>query len=98
MNFVTAWSYDYQGAIYRAVESNDLPFVIAGATKETVPNIELMYVPADVLDDRISIVQELAPQFQMIKLGLVEPERCGRCDYCNATKVLDEPKDYREVE
>jgi len=98
MNFVTAWGYDYQGAIYRAVEGNDLPFVIAGATKETVPNIELMYIPADVLDDQISIVHELAPQFQMIKLGLVEPERCGHCDYCNATKVLGEPIDFREVE
>lgn len=100
MNFVEAWGYDYQGAIYRAVEGNDLPFIIAAASGKTsgaTPNIALMYIPADVLDDRLSMVQELAQQFQMIKLGLADPIRCERCDYCNSTKVLGEPIDYREV-
>ncbi len=100
-NFIEAWGYDYQAAIYREIEGNDLPFIIAAASGKTsgaVPNIELMYIPAEVLDDRIATVREFAPMFQMIKLGLKDPVRCGECDYCKATKVLGEPVDYREVD
>ncbi len=99
-NFVEAWGYDYQAAIYREIEGNNLPFIIAAAAGKTagsVVDIELMYIPAEVMEDRIATVRELAPMFQMIKLGLKEPVRCGKCDYCKATKVLGEPIDYREV-
>ena len=99
-NFVEAWGYDYQAAIYREIEGNNLPFIIAAAAGKTsgaTPDIELMYIPADVLEDRIAMVRELAPMFQMIKLGLQEPVRCGKCDYCKSTKVLGEPIDYREI-
>lgn len=99
-NFVEAWGYDYQAAIYREIEGNNLPFIIAAAAGKTagsVVDIELMYIPDDVLCDRIATVRELAPMFQMIKLGLKEPGRCGKCDFCKATKVLGEPVDYREV-
>jgi len=97
-NFVEAWGYDYQAAIYREIEGNGLPFIIAAATKETEPDIGLFIIPHDVMDDRIDMVRAFAPQFQMIKLGLKEPTRCERCDYCKATRVLTGPVDYRDME
>lgn len=96
-SFVEAWGYDFQAAIYQAIEGNRLPFIIAAATKEAVPNIELLLVPQDVIDDRMEMISELAPRYQEIKLGLEEPSRCGVCPYCRSKKVLTRVIDYREV-
>jgi len=98
MNFVEFWGYDYQAAIYREIEGNSLPFRIAAATKESTPDIALLDIPHDVMDDRIDMVRAFAPQYQMIKLGLKEPTRCEHCDYCKATRVLTGPVDYRDME
>lgn len=96
-SFVEAWGYEYQAAIYQAVEGNQLPFIIAGATKESVPDIALLSIPQEVMDDRLEMISELAPRYQAIKLGLEEPTRCGICPYCRRTKVLTRVIDYREV-
>lgn len=95
--FVEVWGYDYQGAIYQAVEGNQLQFVLAVATKEEQPDIELLEIPQDVLDNRLGDIENLAPRFQSIKLGVEEPSRCGKCPYCLATKVLTRVIDYREA-
>lgn len=95
--FAEAWGYDLQGAIYRAVEGNGLPFVLAAATKEREPDIALLAIPPDVLDTALEHVSAKAPRYAGIKAGLIQPERCGRCDYCKATKVLDSLLDYRDV-
>ena len=50
-NFVEAWGYDIQAAIYQAVEGNRLPFFIAAVTKETVPDKALLEIPQEVIDD-----------------------------------------------
>lgn len=96
-SFVEAWGYDYQAAIYQKVEGNRLPFILAVATKDDYPDIALLSVPQEVIDDRLEIIESMAPRFQMIKMGLEEPDRCGKCDYCRSTKVLTEVIDYREV-
>jgi hypothetical protein len=96
--FIEAWGYDVQGAIYQAVEGNMLPFMLAVATKEKTPNLAALSISQTDLDARLAEVEELAPKFQAIKQGQSEPERCGKCDYCKATKVLDSIIDYRELE
>lgn len=89
--FVEAWGYDIQGAIYQVVEGNNLPFFIAAGTKEKPePDLEIISVPQDRLDYCLNQVKENAPRFAEIKKGLIEPIRCGRCDYCKSTKVLTE--------
>lgn len=95
--FAEAWGYDIQGAIYRAVEGNGLPFILAAATKEKEPDIALLAIPEDVLDTALEYVESKAPRFAAIKAGAIQPERCGHCDYCKATKVLDTVVDYRDV-
>jgi hypothetical protein len=93
--FVDAYRYDFQAAIYREIEGNNLPYYIVAATKEDEPDIAVLEVPTDVLDQRLIDIQELIGEFQMVKTGLTEPRRCERCDWCRKTKVLTEPVDYR---
>jgi hypothetical protein len=96
--FIEAWGYDLQAAIYQAIEGNNLPFIIAGATKEKEPNIELFSIPQQRIDYCLEIVKQNAPLYANIKLGLIEPTRCGTCDYCKSTKVLTQVIDYNLME
>lgn len=94
LNFVEAWGYDIQGAIYQAVEGNQLPFFIAAGTKESEPDLQIISIPQDRLDYCLEIVRNNVKRFNDIKHGLIEPTRCGRCDWCKRTKVLTDIIDY----
>lgn len=99
--FVEYWGYDIQGAIYQKVcEKNTgeiLPFVIAAASKENEPDIEVIGFDQPRLN---SVVREVEPNLERIvalKTGKEQPTRCGRCDYCKHTKVLSKPIHYSEI-
>ena len=94
VSFIEAWGYDIQGAIYQTVEGSRLPFFIAGATKEKEPDIELFNIPQPRIDYCLNIVRANIQRFDAIKRGIVEPNRCGSCNYCRSTKVLTGPVDY----
>ena len=95
LSFVEAWGYDIQAAIYQFVEGNNLPFYIAGATKEKPePDLSIISIPQDRLDYCLDIVIENVQRFADIKKGLIEPTRCEHCDYCKSTKILTEIVDY----
>jgi len=97
-HFIEAWGYDYQAAIYQAVEGNDFPFFIAGATKEKPePDITIFTIPQSVIDTRLFEIEDTARLYQKIKQGEIEPRRCENCAYCRATKKLDAILDYTEV-
>jgi len=97
ISFIEAWGYDVQGAVYTAVERNNLPFIIAGATKEKETDIGLFSIPQQRLDYCLDVVKQNAPIYANIKLGLIEPTRCNCCDYCKSTKKLTKIIDYTEV-
>ena len=88
LTFIEFWGYDIQGAIYQEVEGKSLPFYIAGATKEEETDIGIFQIPQAYLDVALEQVKELAPRYQAIKNGEIEPVRCEHCDYCKRTKVL----------
>lgn len=96
LNFVEAWRYDFQAAIYQEIErqtsGNDkLPFFIAAATKEKPePDIALFQIPQAQLDACLQIFIANAPRYAMLKQGIGEPLRCEKCNYCKQTKVLKE--------
>lgn len=98
ISFVEFWGYDIQAAIYQHNESNKLPFIIAGATKEKEPNLELLSIPQQRIDYCLDLVRQNAPLYANIKLGLIEPTRCGTCDYCKSKKVLTGVIDYNLLE
>lgn len=95
--FVRAWGYDYQGAIYQAVEGHMLPFILAVGTKENEPDLAAVYIPDQELAASLETVRELSPRFQAIKEHKVEPIGCGKCPYCRSLKKLDAIIDFREL-
>lgn len=97
LNFVEYWGYHTQGAVYQAVEGNGLPFILACATKQDEPDLEVLSIPNDVLEAELERIKSLAPRYAAIKRGEIEPERCGKCDYCRSTKVLSKVIDYRDI-
>ena len=95
--FAAAWGYDLQGAIYQAIEGHTLPFLLAVGTKQTPPALEAVYIPDQELAAKLAEVEDRAPRYQAIKEGKVQPDRCGKCAYCRATRKLDNIHHYKEV-
>ena len=91
-NFQTLprFRYDLQGAVYQAVcEANGygrLPFFLAVATKERVPDFDIFQIPQSVLDMALREIEQNMPHFIAVKSGLEEPHYCGVCDYCKSVK------------
>lgn len=101
VNFIEYWGYDIQATIYqKVVEINtgkQLPFLIAGASKEKTPNIEVIAFDQRKLDDTLSIIESNIPRIISLKNGEIEADRCEICDYCRYTKVLSKPIHYSEL-
>lgn len=99
-HFIEAWGYDIQGAVYQELVFQEtggkLPFVICAVTKEKVPDIAIFSIPQERLDYCLELVKSKAGYFNEIKHGLAKPQRCGKCDFCKATKKLDGAVDYRD--
>ena len=72
-----------------------LPFFLDIATKEKPAHLDVAEIKQYDLDDALSRVEKLAPRFQAIKNGLIEPERCEEydCPYCTSTRIITEPID-----
>lgn len=101
LNFIEAWRYDLQGAIYQEIVYQNtgkrLPFVIAGATKEEVTDLGIFHVPQPNLDVQLELFKASAPGYQLIKDGRVEPIRCEHCNACKETKVLNRIIPWEEL-
>lgn len=102
VNWISAWDYEMQGAIYRELyrqmTSKSLPFCIVAATKEKVTDLDALYVPSADLDAALEYVEEQAPLYQNVKQGKVTPLRCGKCDYCKSTRTLTKIRNYKELD
>lgn len=101
LHFINYWGYDIQGAIYREIvrqnTGESLPFFIAAITKEKPePALRVYWIPNEDLDAALSEVESLAPRFQAIKEGKLQPQRCNSCPYCRFTEVLSEPINYHD--
>lgn len=96
ISFVEAWGYDIQAAVYQAIEGNNLPFFIAGATKEKITDIGLFSIPQEKIDIALKIVEAKIDRYADIKAGLIQPVRCEHCDYCKQTKILTGSVAYDE--
>lgn len=94
------WGYDLQGAVYREIvyqnTGKKLPFYIVAATKEKVTDIDCIEIEEKDLDFALERFSANVPMFDAIKKGIIEPERCEKCDFCKITKVLEEPKKSSE--
>lgn len=95
MHFVSYWGYDIQAAVYQEVvyinTGERLPFFIAAASKEKETDIEIIQIPQQMMDDRLSEVKGNVSNILDLKSGEISPIRCDLCDYCKHTKVLTKP-------
>ena len=88
LDFIHYWGYDYQAAIYQAIEGNNLPFFICAVTKEAQPDLAVIQIPQSWIDSAMADIKNYIDVIDAVKRGELEAERCGHCDYCKATKRL----------
>lgn len=102
VSWIEYWGYDIQGAIYqKVVEKNTgrkLPFYIVAVTKEKIPDVAVIQIPQPVLDTALKVVEAKIDRFDLVKMGEIEPERCGHCEYCKQTKIVTAPSVYEPEE
>lgn len=95
LDFVRYWGYDIQGAVYqKIVELNTgkrLPFYIASATKENEPDIRIIQITQNYLDEAMSVVEANIGRVLRVKSGEQEPDKCELCDCCRHHRVLKAP-------
>lgn len=72
------------------IDSN-LGFYIAGATKEKEPDIRIIHVTDNYLQEALSVVEANMPKILRIKSGEYQPDRCELCDCCRHSRVLTKP-------
>ena len=95
LDFIRNMGYDIQGAVYQEIVRQNtgkrLPFYIAAVSKEKEPDIEIIQIEQDLLDDALRLVEANVSRIADVKAFNVEPEKCGVCDCCRATKRLHKP-------
>ncbi len=96
-SFVEHWGYDLQMAVYDEVEGSCLETYLAVLTKEDPPNKDIIHIPRWRKVELLDEIESTMPRILDVKFGRVEPERCGVCEYCRATKKLTEPIDFELV-
>lgn len=87
-SFIEYWGYDYQAAIYQAVEGKKLPFYLCVVTKENDPDLEVIEIPQVWIDNALAIIKNEIGIIAAYKRGDLEAPRCERCSYCRQTKKL----------
>ena len=95
LDFVRYWGYDIQGAVYQEIVRQNtgekLPFYIAAATKDEEPDIRIIHVTQNYLDEALKMVEINLPRVMQAKNGDREPDRCEVCDCCRHYRVLTKP-------
>lgn len=98
--FFEAWEYDLQGAVYQEIVRQNtgkrLPFYLAVATKEKVTDIDIIHIPQDTLEFALDRFRRDVESFDAMKKGVIEPDRCEKCEYCKMTKVITMPTEADE--
>lgn len=101
VDFVQAYGYDIQGAIYQEIVRQNigkkLPFILAVATKEENPDKALIQIDQEYLDKALELVESLCERFDAIKKGVIEPCGCGKCPSCRKDKKLTQVVSYKEL-
>ena len=100
-SFVEHWGYDIQMAVYseivRRVTGLDLETYLAVVTKQDPPDKDIIHIPQWRRIEVLSEVEKDMPRILSVKSGQTTPHRCGVCEYCRATKMIEEPIDFELV-
>ena len=101
MDFIKAYDYDIQGAVYQELVKQMLALIknfnLACVSKEENPDKAIINLPQSMLDKALQLVKDLAPRFDLIKKGLIEPIGCGNCVVCRKYNRLNRVVSYDEL-
>ena len=78
-------------------EGNDLCTYLAVVTKQTPSDIEIISIPKWRRVELLEEVERNMSHILAVKSGAVPAQRCGVCEYCRATKIIEEPIDFELV-
>ena len=96
VDFATAWDWPLQLAIYQKIyeinEGVKLPCYLAVITKETPADIRIIQVEQERMDAELALLEQQLPRFEAVKGGVIDPERCDKCEYCRESRVLMGPE------
>jgi len=94
-NFVEFYGYDFQMVTYAQIEKAKTkrkeplkPYILV-VSKDDIPYTMLI---GDLLDYQDDIIEDTKPKLERVlavKEGIVEPRRCGRCEYCKSSGKLE---------
>ena len=87
-DFMQYWGYDFQAAIYQAIEGKKLPFYLCVATKEKHTDFAVIQIPQNWIDSAMAIIKNEIGLIDAYKRGEIEAPRCEKCAYCRQTKKL----------
>lgn len=94
-DFVRYWNYDIQGAVYQEIVKQNtgkkLPFYIAAASKQDEPDIRIIHVTDNYLQEALNMVEANLPRVLRVKSGEETPDRCELCDCCRHNRILEKP-------
>jgi len=103
LSFVELYKAPLKAAIYSEVErlamgraSEDWSeFMMVAVSKENYPDKAVINMTNPTrLAAELAAVQAAMPRLIALKAGLEEPIRCGNCNYCRSTKVLNKVIQY----
>jgi len=109
MNFIEWWDYILQMAVYQEIvrqnTGNKLPCFISAISKEKTPDIEVIHIPDELMEERlfgnpslgIPSLEDAIQNVQLLKQGIVKPEKCCSCDYCKSKKEIIKPISFYEL-
>lgn len=102
--FIEEYGYMMRAAVYGEIERQNRgedtfpSFLIIGVSKQDPPDKDVF-----LLDDpprwafELETVKSRIAHIQRLKEGAENPRRCGKCEYCRATKKLRRIKSYTDL-
>lgn len=101
VTFIDNYGYQMRAAVYAEIEKqnsgeqNDPHFIIVAISKQDPPDKEVLSLNhRQRWDYELEQIKERLPYIQAVKEGRMKPKRCGICEYCRSTKVLQYIKPY----
>ena len=105
VSFIEAYEYHRQMAVYREMlkqrTGQEFAPMMLDVSKQEYPAIELIgFTNFPRLDMEVAEIEMSQDRFVDLKAGKVQPEWCGKCDYCRAMKYVSRmitPKDLERM-
>lgn len=100
-SFIEAYGYMMRAAVYSEIEmqntGKDIPanFILICVSKQDVPDKDLFLLNnRERYELELENIKKNLIRIKRVKEGSVYPLRCGRCEYCRATKKIKGIKPY----